>query len=32
MLSTKVLTLFCGLTHSMLIVGLSWSSFSFRLN
>jgi len=32
LLYTEVLTLLRGLTHSMLIVGVSWSSFSFRLN
>jgi len=32
LLSTKVLTLLSGLTHPKLIVGVSWSSFSFRLN
>jgi len=29
---TEVLTLLRGLTHHMSIVGVSWSSFSFRLN
>jgi len=32
LLSTEVLTLLLGLTHPMLIVGVSWSSFSFGLN
>jgi len=32
LLFTEVLTLLLGLTHPVLIVGMSWSSFSFDLN
>jgi len=32
LLSTEILTLLRGLTHPILIVGVSWSSFIFRLN